>query len=110
MKILGVNFRSYDFFGFVGNPTSLVKPHGEKKKFRLLVHSNGISTTRKLEMDFFFSQLRKNLRNATSLERPFHVACDMSSEREFLCTVVCMSQFHCGNEVKQGHKVQTNKL
>ena len=40
----------------------------------------------------------------------FHVGRDMSSEREFRCSVVCMSQFHCGNEVKQGHKIQTNKL
>ena len=40
----------------------------------------------------------------------FHVGRDVSSEPEFGCSVVCMSQFHCGNEVKQGHKIQTNKL
>ena len=66
-------------------------------------------------MDFaFFSQLRKNrcvvYVTQSSLERPFHVARDIASEREFRCTVVCMSPFHCGNEVKQGHKVQTDKL
>ena len=66
-------------------------------------------------MDFFFTtQKKKSLRRVyvtqSSLERPFHVERDMSSKLEFRCTVVYMSQFHCGNEVKQGHKVQTNKL
>ena len=31
-------------------------------------------------------------------------------DRESRCTVVCMSQFHCENEVKKEHKVQTNRL
>ena len=44
----------------------------------------------------------------SGLKRPFHETRDMSSEREFCCSR--MSQFLCGNEVKQGHKVQTNKL
>ena len=63
----------------------------------------GISTTGKIEMDFFSTTQKKSLCH-------IHVARDMSSEREFRCTVVCMSQFYCGNEVKLGHKVQTNKL
>ena len=65
-------------------------------------------------MDFFFTTQKKSLCRVyvtqLSPERPFNVARDMSSEREFRCTVVCMSQFHCGDEVKQGHKVQTNKF
>ena len=36
----------------------------------------------------------------SSLKRLFHVARDMSSEREFCCG---LAQFHCRNEVKQGH-------
>ena len=65
-------------------------------------------------MDFFFTTKEKSLyrvyETQSRLERPYHVARDMSSEREFRCTVVCMSQFLCGNEVKKGHNVQTNKL
>ena len=61
-------------------------------------------------MDFFFHNSEKiafsGLRNAIKSR----TAREMSSEREFRCTVVCMSQFHCGIEVKEGHKVQTNKL
>ena len=102
----GVNFRSYDFFGFVASPTGPVKLHGKKKKqkqkFRFSVHSNGMSTTCK-----FFSLRKKSLCRVyvtqSSLEGRFHVARDMSSELEFRCIVVYMSQFHCGNEVKQGH-------
>ena len=60
----------------------------------------------KIEMDFFFITQKKSLCRVyvtqSRLERPFHVAGDMSSKREFRCTVVCISQFHCGNEVKQG--------
>ena len=73
-----------------------------------------LQLTCKIEMDFFFTTQKKSLCRVyvtlSSLERPFHVARDMSSGREFRCTVVCMSQFHYGNEVKQGHKVQTSRF
>ena len=64
----------------------LVKLYG-KKKIRLSVHSNGISTACKTEMVFFFTTQKKSLCRVyvtqSSLERPFHVARDMSREREF---------------------------
>ena len=41
IKFGGLIFGPKIFFGFVGNPTSLVKVHGKKKKFRLSVHSMG---------------------------------------------------------------------
>ena len=47
------------------------------------------------------SCLRNAIESKTALSR------DISSEGEFCCG---LSQFHCRNEVKQGHKVQTNKL
>ena len=43
----------------------------------------------------------------SSLKRLFHVTRVISSQREFRSG---LSQFHRRNEVKQGHKVQTNKL
>ena len=43
----------------------------------------------------------------SSLKRLFHVTRVTSSEREFRSG---LSHFHFRNEVKQGHKVQTNKL
>ena len=53
----------------------------------------------------FFHTIRNNhcvmfYVTQSSLKRLFHVARDMSSEREFCCG---LSQFHCRNEVKQGH-------
>ena len=106
-----VNFR----FWFRRESDKSGKTARQKKKKNQIVGSfNSISTTCKFEIDFFFTTRKKSLCRAyvtqSSLERPFHVAREMSSEREFRCTVLCMSQFHCGNEVKQGHKVQTNKL
>ena len=65
-------------------------------------------------MDFFFLHKSEVIAEChvyvtqSGLKRPFHETRDVSSEWDFV--VVCMSQFLCGNEVKQGHKVQTNKL
>ena len=75
-----------------------------KKKMRLSAHSI-IPITSRLEMDFFFHTIRNNhcvmfYVTQSRLKRLFHVARDMSSEREFCCG---LSQFHCRNEVKQGH-------
>ena len=74
------------------------------KKMRLSAHSI-IPITSRLEMEFFFHTIRNNhcvmfYVTQSSLKRLFHVARDMSSEREFCCG---LSQFHCRNEVKQGH-------
>ena len=58
IKFGGLIFGPKIFFGFVGNPTSRVKVHG-KKKIQIVGSFNGISTTCKLEIDFF-PQLRNN--------------------------------------------------
>ena len=61
---------------------------------------------------FFFFTTQQCYLTQSGLKRPHHMTRDLSSEREFRCSLqgVCMSQFHCGNENKQGHKVQKNKL
>ena len=60
--------------------------------------------------DFFFTTQQYHAYVTQSgLKRPLHVTRDLSCEPEFRCRV-CVSQFHCGNEVQQGYKVQTNKL
>ena len=75
-----------------------------KKKIEIVCSFNGIRITCRLEMEFFFTQSELIIYvtqiTQSSLKRLFHVARDMSSEREFRCG---LSQFHCRNEVKQGH-------
>ena len=74
---------------------------------------SSIPTTCKLEMHFFFLHNSAIIAmchvyvTQSSLKRPFHVTRVMSGEREFRSG---LSQFHRRNEVKQGHKVQKNKL
>ena len=61
-------------------------------------HKPEIAKTACEENDFFSHVTQ------SGLKRPLHVTRDLSNEREFRCTVVFLSQFHCGNEVKQGHE------
>ena len=89
----------------------MVKLHG-RKKIKIVGSFSGISTTSKLEMDFF-SQLRTKrcmchvYVTQSSLKRPIHVTRKMAVVREFRCG---LSKFHCRNEVTQGQKVQAIKL
>ena len=78
----------------------LIKLHGKKEKNEIVCSFNGIPITCRLEVEFFFTQSEIIYVTQSSLKRLFHVARDMSSEREFRCG---LSQFHCRNEVKQGH-------
>ena len=93
----------------------MVKLHCKKKK-KIVGSFNGISTTCKLEMDFFFSQLRNKhcqkpckscLRKAIKFKQPICVTRDMSFVGESRCG---LSKFHCRNDVTQEHKVQAIKL
>ena len=99
------HFREVTFKGEIGKYSPCLAPNPAPRS--PAIHNGKKKPTTR---SFFFSQLRNVYVTQSSLERPFHVARDMTSEREFRCTVVCMSQFHCENEAKQGHKVQTNKL
>ena len=83
-----------------------------EKKIEIVCSFSGIPITCRLEMEYFFTQIRNHAVcrvyvTQSRLTRLFHVTCVMSSKREFRC---CLSRFHCRNEVKQGHKVQTNEL
>ena len=68
---------------------------------------NGIPITCRLEMEFFSHKSENYNRCVSCLRNTIESKLNMSSEREFRFG---LSQFHCGNEVKQGYKVQTNKL
>ena len=46
------------WFRWESDKSMMVKLHGTKKKNKIVGSFNGISTTCKLQMDFFFSQLR----------------------------------------------------
>ena len=64
-----------------------VKLHG-KKKIEIVCSFSGIPITWRLEMDVFFTQIKNNVYITLSgLKRPFHVTRDMSSEREFRCSL-----------------------
>ena len=83
-----------------------------KKNIEIVGSFNSITTTCKLMTGIFFhnSEIIAVCHvyvTQWSLKRPIPVTRDISSAREFRCG---LSQFHCGNEVKQGHKVQTIKL
>ena len=73
-------------------------------KNEIVCSFHDIPITCRLQIKFFFSQSELNMCHVyitqSSLKRLFHVARDLSSEREFRCG---LSQFHCRNEVKQGH-------
>ena len=83
-----------------------------KKNIEIVGSFNGMTTSCKLMTGIFFhnSQIIAVCHvyvTQSSLKRPIHVTRDISSAREFRCG---LSQFHCGKEVQQGHKVQTIKL
>ena len=83
-----------------------------KKDIEIVGSFNGTTTTCKLMTRIFFhnSEIIAVCHvyvTQSSLKRPIHVTRDISSAREFRCR---LSPFHCGNEVKQGHRVQTIKL
>ena len=112
-------FQSYDFFGFVGNLASQEPITGQvcdgktawKKNIEIVGSFNGITTTCKLMTGIFFHNSETIAVchvyvTQSSLKRPIHVTRDISSTREFRCG---LSQFHCENGVKQGHKVQPIK-
>ena len=83
-----------------------------EKNSEIVGSFNGIASTCKLMTGFFFhnSEIIAVFHvyvRQSSLKRPIHVTGDIPSAREFRSG---LSQFHCRNEVKRGHKVQTIKL
>ena len=77
----------------------------KKKKLQIVGSFNGISTTCKLEIDFF-SLLRsisvcRVYVTQSSLERPFQVTHDVSSEREFRCSFIVRMKSNKDTRYKQ---------
>ena len=89
--------------------------HGKKNNNnnnKIVGSFNGISTTCKSEIVFFFhnseiSDVSHVIRNGIKSKMTHSRDSDMAVAREFRS---CLSKFHCRNEVTQGHKVQAIKL
>ena len=76
-----------------------------EKNIEIAGSFNGITSTCQLMTGIFFhnSEIIAVCHvyiTQSSLKRPIHVTRDISSARDFRCG---LSQFHCGNEVNQGH-------
>ena len=69
----------------------LIKLHGKKEKNEIVCSFNGIPITCRLEVEFFFTQSEIIYVTQSSLKRLFHVANDMSSEREMSLWFVSVS-------------------
>ena len=84
----------------------LIKLYGKKEKNEIVCSFNGIPITCRLEVEFVFTQSEIIYVTQSSLKRLFHVANDMSSERECRCG---LSQFHCRNMKSNKDTLRTNK-